>query len=187
MGRKKEHPGLQDQCRFGEVDEAPEWISLAWRKRRNERTPWVQLGLEFDRDWRTVRDNVRKYGKLVADAYRRGDVDELAEYLEGLHDDKDAQIEAAQKAMTVFVTKDGEVVSEPDWRTRVAARKEVTAIREKVAAALGVVTKREGREQSGSVDVNVLGKLKGATRQSMIDDLESPDGEAEPAANGEGG
>lgn len=133
------------------------------------------MGREFDRDWRTVRVNVSKYSKLVADAYRRGDVDALADYLEGLQDDKRAQLEAAAKAQTLFVTKDGEVVTEPDWRTRVAARKEVTAIREKIAAAQGVVTERKGTDLnvSGGLDLSLIGNLRPSTRQSIIRDLEA--------------
>lgn len=169
MGRKEEHPGLQDQCRFEEIDDADAWVSAAWNKRRDERTSWAELGREFDRDWRTVRVNVSKYSKLVADAYRRGDVDALADYLEGLQDDKRAQLEAAAKAQTLFVTKDGEVVTEPDWRTRVAARKEVTAIREKIAAAQGVVTERKGTDLnvSGGLDLALYGNLSEPTRDEI--------------------
>ena len=174
MSRKDEHEGLQDQCRFEEVDDADAWVSAAWNERRDHRTPWAELGRKHDRDWRTVRDNVRKYGKLVADAYRRGDVDALAEYLEGLHDDKDAQLSYAEEAQSVVIIGRGEdAYSEvvPDYRTRVAARKEVTAIREKIAAALEIVTKREGREQSVQPDDPLVKLLERFAPQEIAEEL----------------
>ena len=110
------------------------------------------------------------------EAIDQGGVEALSEYVQGLREDLSAQMLTANR---------GDL--EPTDNIRVTARIQVSKLREQIAAACGVVTERKGVEQSGSVDVNVLGKLKGTTRQSMIDDLESPDQEEPPAANGEGG
>jgi len=96
------------------------------------------------------------------------------------------------------VTKDGEVVETPDYRTRVAARKEASAVRKDIAQARGVVTKREGvlvgndpdnPLPPGVIDLRVI--LGDPEKREKVADLATdPEaegtGEDQPGGPGEG-
>ena len=152
---EEDENGLQNQCRFGEAEDAPDWVSLCYRARLRHKASWTELGKQVKRDWRTVRSNVEKYRRLVAEAYTNGDVGFLAEYIDGVEDDQ-------SRASGVF--SEAETPME-----KISALKHITECRKLVAAAKGVVTERKGVQLgnapgeelrvSGEADVRPNGDL----------------------------
>lgn len=134
-GEEEAPNGLQNQCRFEEADDAPDWVSLCYRARLRRRASWLDLGKQFKRDWRTVRSNVQKYSRAVAEAYLKGDVGFLAEYIDGVQDDR-------TRADDVFTAAE-----EP--LQKMTALRHITECRKLIASALGVVTERKGVAVSG--------------------------------------
>jgi hypothetical protein len=94
----------------------------------NERT-----GCSHNHAW--AKRAIEKHSQLVAELVDGGAVDHRAKYLQGLHTDLAALSQLALGAESEQV--------------RVSARAKMIEVREKIAAASGVVTKREGREHSG--------------------------------------
>ena len=120
---------------------ALEWVHDAWRDWVNGERNWSSLAARYKRDRRTVKANVIRYSRALAADLDKGP-SPLAAYIAGL----EADLELARK-----VAGDTKVAQQ----SRNAALKHVTDIREKLAAAYGIVTKREGREHSGQMSVDV--------------------------------
>lgn len=95
----------------------------------NERT-----GCSHDNHW--AKRAIAKHSQLVAEAFDSDAIDHRAKYLQGLHADLAALALLANGA-------------EAD-AARISARAQMVKVREMIAAASGVVTKREGREHSGA-------------------------------------
>jgi len=84
---------------------------------------------------------------MVRAAIDSGDVDALAEYVDGLQEDLQESDQVVRETKVDAV--------------KVGALKHRSDIREKVAAALGVVTRREGREHSGRIIIHQFGEADG--------------------------
>ena len=126
---------VQNPCRFEDTGDAPDWVSLAFRARLRRKVEWAVLAKQFDKDWRTVKLNVQKYASILAIGYEKGDVGALAEYIEGVEDDKSRADEVHGQA------------DEP--RDKIACLKQITECRKLIAAAKGVVTERKNVQHSG--------------------------------------
>lgn len=128
-----------------------------------------------------ARRAVDECGAAVAEAIDRGGPVALAQYLQGLQSDLQHQLSIATQGTAAIKVRKGkdteEVIQVPDNFLRSLARTRVTAIREQMAAGLRVVTKREGRENTGGIDVNLIGKLQPETCERIARDL-SADGNA---------
>ncbi len=120
---------------------AVEWVPDAWRDWVNGERNWSQLAAKYGRHRVTVKANVIRYSKALAAGYDAGP-DPLAEYISGLESDLKRANRSAENPKA----------SQP---ARTAAARHATEIREKLAAAKGLVTKREGREHSGQMGVDV--------------------------------
>ena len=120
---------------------ALEWVRDAWRDWVNGERNWSALARRYGRERRTIKANVIRYSRALAADLDKGP-DPLAAYVAGL----EADLELARK-----VAGDVKVAQQ----SRNAALKHVTDIREKLAAAYGIITKREGREHSGRMGVDV--------------------------------
>lgn len=116
------------------------WRGLA--RGVNERT-----GHTHDHKW--AQRAIRAHSKLMAEAMADPLIDHRAKYIQGLHVDLAALAVVANNPKT----KDGD---------RIAARKAMVDIREKIAAACGVVTQRKGEEHSGNVSLSWWDKVKAA-------------------------
>lgn len=135
-------------------DLVPEWVVRAWRMWTGGVRNWSAICREVGHDRETVKKHVCRYSQTLVELLNDKNLNPLAEYLEGLVQDLQAQTGFALTAENTFVTKDGEAVASTDFRTRVTARKEVTNIRKLMADACGVVTERRGVEVSGSLETS---------------------------------
>jgi len=120
---------------------AVEWVADAWREWVNGERSWTKLGAKYGKHRHTVKANVIRYSRALAADLSNGP-DALAEYITGLESD----LARANRAA------DNPQASQP---ARTAAARHATDIREKLAAAKGLVTKREGREHSGQMSFDV--------------------------------
>jgi hypothetical protein len=107
----------------------------------NEKT-----GCKHTHEW--VKAALARYSKLVGETVDDGALDHRAKYLQGLHADLSAQ---------------ARIANDPDAANfeKIAARKAMTEIRQKIAAASGVITERKGvalgqDETKGPVQVTVV-------------------------------
>jgi len=136
-----------------ETELAEEWVLEAYDLKVTQELSWREIARRVEKDRATVQKHVERYQDTIAAIYLRDKPDPLAPYVDGLKSDMRAQLaisEEAVHAVTVGRGDDAYMELVPEYRTRVAALKEVSAIREKIAAALRVVTKREGREHTGA-------------------------------------
>ncbi len=115
------------------------WVEGAWQDWLGGRRSWAELGRKYGHNRHTVRASVLRYAGARAASYTDGP-DPLAEYVDGL---------TADLARALAIA--GDPAASP--RCQVTALKLATHIREKLAAARGVVTRREGRDHSGRVEV----------------------------------
>jgi len=115
------------------------WVESAWQDWLAGRRSWSELGRKYGHNRHTVRASVLRYAGARAAGYTNGP-DPLAEYIDGLTAD-------LARALAIAVDTNASP------RCQVTALKLATQIREKLAAARGVVTRREGREHSGRVEV----------------------------------
>ena len=105
-----------------------EWKHLAWRAWLRGNRNITQLAKQFEKNWHTVKKAIVDQAALVRQAIDSGDVDALAEYVDGLYED-------LQEADQLF----REVGND---NARLGALKHRTELREKLAAALNVITQR---------------------------------------------
>jgi hypothetical protein len=98
-----------------------------------------KIGCRHTHEW--AQRAVRKHSQMVGELLDDPAINHRAKYLQGLHVDLAAQ--------AVIANKPG-----AEDRDRIAARKAMTDIREKIAALSFIVTERKGVEHSGSVDVD---------------------------------
>lgn len=94
----------------------------------------AKTGCSHDHKW--AQRAIRTHSQLVAEAMNDPAIDHRAKYIQGLHADL-----AAFAVIANAGAKDSD---------RVAARRSMVDIREKIAAACGVVTQRRGEEVSGA-------------------------------------
>lgn len=116
------------------------WVESAWQDWLSGRRSWSELGRKYGHNRHTVRASVLRFATARGAAYAGGP-DALAEYVDGL---------TADLARAVALADDPAATP----RCRVAAVHLATHIREKLAAARGVVTRRVGQEHSGRVEVS---------------------------------
>ena len=136
MGETEAIKGGVNETPNDPPDDEDEWIRIAWRARLTKRPSWRALARQFGVHHETVKRQVVAYSKVVADAYQTGDVDSLAEYVEGTYEDmKDAD----------RLAREG--LSE---QTRIVAIGKRQDFRQRIAAAKGVVTERNGHEVTGA-------------------------------------
>jgi len=145
--REGEGAEIGGQAHYAELAEA--WVVKAWKLWAGGLKNWSAIAREVGKDRETVKKHVERYSATLEAMLDNKRLNPLVELLEGLHQDLAAQIGYAVEAKNAYVTRDGEVVEAPDYRTRVAARKEASAVRKDIAQARGVVTKREAQEVSG--------------------------------------
>lgn len=112
-------------------------MGLAW-KLRLRGVSYEAIGKQFGKDRDTVRRQVKAHSEALAAARRDGSEDPLESYISGLQEDLQTAVNMAQE------TGEG-----TNLAARVGAHKQVTAIRQLIAAALGVVTERKAQEVTG--------------------------------------
>ena len=96
-----------------------------------------------DHDHHWVKRNLERYSQVIAEIVDNGAIDARAEYLEGLRRDLVAQAAHEHNPET-----------DP---AKITARKAITEIRQKIAAARGVVTERKATTlQGGDADAPAL-------------------------------
>ena len=113
-------------------------------------------GCGHDHNW--AKRAVEGRSKEVAEIVNSGAIDHLAEYLSGLRADLTSQ--------QAIATDQGNPA-----QVRSMARERVTKIREKMAAAQGVITERSATQQSGTVDVNHVSTYSDETLERMREDV----------------
>jgi hypothetical protein len=113
-----------------------------------------------DNGW--AKRAVGRSSKAVLEAIDEGGVAALSEYVQGLREDLAAQM---------LVSSRGDLDSTD--AIRVNARIQVSKLREQIAAACGVTTKREAQNVTGDVNVSVVGRLSSTTRKALLADLEA--------------
>jgi len=96
----------------------------------------------------------------VMEAIEHGGVEALSEYVQGLREDLSAQMLVANR---------GDLT--PSDAIKVNARIQVSKLREQIAAGMGVVTKREGREQSVQPDDPLVKLLERFAPQEIAEEL----------------
>ncbi len=116
------------------------WVESAWQDWLGGRRSWAELGRKYGHNRHTVRASVLRFARARGAAYGDGP-DPLAEYVDGL---------AADLARALAIAEAPNATP----RCQVSALKLATQIREKLAAARGVVTRRQGRDHSGHVEVS---------------------------------
>ncbi len=114
-----------------------EWVGFAW-KLRLRGVSYESIGQQLGKDRDTVRRNLKAYSEALSAARADGGEDPLEAYLSGLAEDLVAAVNLAQER--------GEGTN---LAARVGAHKLVVDIRQKIAAALGVVVDRKGHEVTG--------------------------------------
>ena len=122
---------------------ADKWVVDAWNLWVGGLRSWSAIGRQVGHTAPTVRKHVGRYSETLAALLNGSEANPLAEYLQGLLQDLQHQTTLAGTAVRVAYVK-GERLIEPDHLTRSRARKEVTNIRQLIAAAQGVVTERKG-------------------------------------------
>lgn len=109
------------------VEDAGEWIGLAWAAWCAGERNLTALGKQFGKKGETVKANLIKYS--AARAAETQSVDATTEYLDGLEHDM-------REALRTYRTAENP-------NAKVGALKHATSCREKLAAAKGVVTERK--------------------------------------------
>lgn len=114
-----------------------EWVGLAWAAWLQGERNYSALARSFGKDPHTVKDNLRKYA--AQRSAELGAIDRTSEYIDGLEAD-------LREALRTYR-------GSTNPNAKVGALKLAVQIRELLAAAGGVVTKREARENSGTIAV----------------------------------
>lgn len=114
-----------------------EWKRVAWRMWLHGARNYTAIAKAVGKHRVTVKKAISELSKTVAEGLLSGEIDTLGEYVDGLYED----LQEADK----FV-RDAD-----NSNAQIGALKHRSELREKIAAALGVVTKREGRDHSGNV------------------------------------
>lgn len=160
---------------------AAPWVVKAFGLWANGMKNWCQIAREVGHDRETVKRNVVRYADTLAVLLDGGEVNPLAEYLQGLYHDLAEQLKLAETAVKPIATRSG-LVDVVDYRARSQARKEATAIRESIAAAQGVVTERKSMALTGPDG----GAIQVETRLEHLTDAELAAALAEVAAVDDG-
>ena len=116
------------------VNDDGEWVGQAWALWCAGERNLHALGRQFGKDPQTVKKHLRRYSE--ARAAETADVDATGEYLDGLQHDLREALRTYRDA------------TNPN--AKVGALKHATTIREKLAAARGVVTERKATELTGA-------------------------------------
>lgn len=115
-----------------------EWVGLAWAAWCRGERSYRALGKQFGVDRETVKRHLAAYSRARAAELSDGS-DPTAEYIDGL----EADLQDVQRLAQA---------TEHDL-CKLGSYKHVTAIREKLAAARGVVTERKATEVHGGMAV----------------------------------
>lgn len=119
-----------------------EWVAQAWALWVEGHRNLAALGRQFGKAPATVKANIEKYGRQRATEISEGKGgNPTAEYISGL--------EADLRDVGKFLRET------TNDNAKVGAMKHRTAIRELLAAAYGVVTKRQATEISGPLEIVV--------------------------------
>lgn len=129
----------------------PEWAESAWRLYQRGQRNYSALGRQFGVHNTTVRRWIIRFSQIMQAARSEESVDAQLQYVTGLE-------ETLSEAWRLHATAEQE-------STKVACLNRAESILEKLAAAEGVVTKREGRDYSGTLDVNE--RYSGASREKL--------------------
>jgi hypothetical protein len=132
MARKVKLDPEQGAPQIGNDDR--EWVGVAWAAWLQGERNYTALARQFGKHRDTVKRHLEAYSK--ARAGELGTIDAAAEYRDGLEAD-------LREALRTYRSAENP-------NAKVGALKHATAIRELIAAVSGVVTKREGRELTGS-------------------------------------
>lgn len=125
-----------ENCPETVVDQGgPGWKGRCWLAWLGGERNVSELARQFDKNWETVKKAIVDKSRAVADAIAGGDISALAEYVAGLEWD-------LGEVLKVYAAS-------ASGSNQIGALKHATDLREKIAAALGVPTKREVREDEG--------------------------------------
>lgn len=126
------------------------WVVDAWKLRTEGVLDWHAIGRQVDKDFRTVRKHVIAYSQTLAKLLSGEEVNPLAEYIQGNYGDMQHQARLALKAERgVASSPESPFTVEPELRTAVAARKEVSELRKRIAGACGVSTEKTTQVNTG--------------------------------------
>lgn len=134
------------------VDEP--WQVASWHEWCSGQQNTSYLAKKYGVRWNTMDASLKRMGERARLALETGAVDALGEYIDGLLSDLVKAHEIMQ-----WARNDG---------ARVGALKHITEIRERLAAARGVVTKRAATEVSGGLIIHA-----GGAREALIGKLDS--------------
>lgn len=123
-----------------EVKAEGEWIGLAWAAYVSGEATITALARQFDKSWATMKRALKKHSAARAAELSVFNAD--AEYIDGLRHDLRRAEQIAREA--------------ENPNARVGALKVCVQIREKLAAALGVVTERVALEHTGTMQVQAI-------------------------------
>ena len=136
-GQEKPTDSAETTGGLREHGEEDEWVVRAYRAYLHGEHNWSALGRELGHDGKTVKRRVEAYSQAVAEAYRTGGVDALAEYLDGaMQDLRDAD----------RLVREGDQDS-----VKLGAVRARSEIRTKIAAARGIITERGQLNISGDL------------------------------------
>jgi len=123
-----------------EVKAEGEWIGLAWAAYVSGEATITALANQFGKSWATMKRALKKHSAARAAELSVFNAD--AEYIDGLRHDLRRAEQIAREA--------------ENPNARVGALKVCVQIREKLAAALGVVTERVALEHTGTMQVQAI-------------------------------
>lgn len=136
------------------ADDRGEWVALAWSAWCAGERSLAALGRQFNKAPATVKANLQKYSRQRAAEMKDG-TDPTAEYVDGLEYD-------LREALRLYRAATQE-------STQIGCLKHAMALREKLAAARGVVTERKSHELTGAAGGPVQIIIEGFTGDGDAD------------------
>jgi transposase-like protein len=113
----------------------PEWAETAYRAHARGQRNISALSKQFGVGWQTCRDWIRRVGCFMAEQEEQAELEARAEYVAGLE-------EILGQAQATYAKTEND-------NAKIGALRVALDSLEKLAAARGVVTKREGKEHTG--------------------------------------
>lgn len=114
----------------------PEWAETAYRAHARGQRNISALSKQFGVGWQTCRDWIRRVGVYMAEQEEQADLNARAEYAAGLE-------EILGQAQATYAKTQND-------NAKIGALRVALDALEKIAAARGVTTKREGQEHTGA-------------------------------------
>ncbi len=136
---------VENMPQSAEAELADAWVVQAWKMWINGLHNWSAIAREVQKDRETVKRNVVKYGRTLAELLLSRKPNALAEYVEGCLEDLAFNMQIALRAAQgERPSKDNPNGTPPNPQLAIAARKEVSARRRDIAEALGLVGPMRG-------------------------------------------